>query len=292
MSESPRQILSRLLDWSMAMGVDTALSDEPMAWLGPDRPPPGVGFSRLQSGIAPTRPETAGGVRTGEPSPVASPRSPDVRPSPLRPRQSPAIANSASERPPVHTARNLAELARMIDAFEGCSFKATAKSTCFYRGADAAPLMIIGHAPGSEDESAGRPFVGPAGQFLDRMLAAIGMAEDNVHITNLVYWPLPAHRDPSLQESGLCRPFLERQIELVAPRVILLLGGIAASHMLATSEGILKVRGRWHEITSGGRKIPVLPSHHPTYLLSTPAAKKHAWRDLLQIRAELEGQPR
>lgn len=197
----------------------------------------------------------------------------------------------ASAREAARSARTLDELEQHLRSFDGCPLKATAKSTCFYRGSPTARIMIIGEAPGRDEDIAGKPFVGRAGQLLDRMLAAIDLGEADVHITNIVYWRPPGNRTPTPEEAQACRPFLERQIELVAPDFILTLGGPAAKAMLDTPEGILRLRGRWREITIGGRTIRLMPTLHPAYLLRQPEAKRQAWRDLLQLKAALDGEP-
>jgi uracil-DNA glycosylase len=184
-------------------------------------------------------------------------------------------------------ASNLDELAAILERFEGCALKATAKNLCFYRGLPGARVMLIGEAPGREEDLAGKPFVGPAGQLLDKMLVAIGLGEEHVHITNIVYWRPPGNRTPTPQEAQACRPFLERQVEIVAPELLVLLGGAAAKHLLAASDGIMRLRGRMREVAIGGRTLPALATLHPAYLLRTPAAKRLAWRDLLLIKAWL-----
>jgi DNA polymerase len=149
--------------------------------------------------------------------------------------------------------------------------------------------MVIGEAPGKEEDHAGKPFVGPAGQLLDRMLAAIGLREADVHITNIVYWRPPGNRTPTPVEAAACAPFLTRQIELVAPSILLLMGGPATKHLLGIEDGILKVRGRWRSIQRGGLELAAMPTLHPAYLLRTPAAKRQAWRDLLAVKSRLGG---
>ncbi len=147
--------------------------------------------------------------------------------------------------------------------------------------------MIIGEAPGRDEDLEGRPFVGRAGQLLDRMLAAIDLDESSVHITNVVYWRPPGNRTPTPQETQICRPFLERQVELVKPDVILLLGGASAKTVLDTTDGIMRVRGKWREAKFGQVNVRALATLHPAYLLRTPAAKRMAWRDLLVLKAAL-----
>lgn len=176
----------------------------------------------------------------------------------------------------------------MLEGFEGCSLKATAKNLAFYRGAAKARLMLVGEAPGREEDQEGKPFVGRAGQLLDRMLAAIGLTESDVHITNIVYWRPPGNRTPTPQEAQVCRPFLERQVELVAPDIIVPLGGAAAKHLLDVADGIMRLRGKLKPITVGAHSAKAMATLHPAYLLRTPAAKRQAWRDLLTIRSLLD----
>jgi DNA polymerase len=187
-------------------------------------------------------------------------------------------------------AASLDDLHKALAAFDGCGLKATAKNLCFYRGAAQAPVMIVGEAPGRDEDIEGRPFVGRAGQLLDRMIAAAGWTETDVHITNVVYWRPPGNRPPTPQEAEICRPFLERQIELVTPRVLLLMGGAASKQILRTDEGILKIRGRWQTLEFGNLKVPVIATLHPAYLLRTPIAKRQAWRDILSVNEALKPQ--
>jgi uracil-DNA glycosylase len=148
--------------------------------------------------------------------------------------------------------------------------------------------MLIGEAPGRDEDLQGKPFVGRAGQLLDKMLAAIGLTEADVHITNIVYWRPPGNRVPTPQEAQVCRPFIERQVELVAPDFVLLLGGAAAKGILDVADGIMRVRGKWREVTLGERTVRTIATLHPAYLLRTPGAKRLAWRDLLAVRAALD----
>jgi DNA polymerase len=148
--------------------------------------------------------------------------------------------------------------------------------------------MLIGEAPGRDEDIQGKPFVGRAGQLLDKMLAAIGLSEADVHITNIVYWRPPGNRTPTPQEAQVCRPFLERQVELVAPDFVLLLGGAAAKEILGATDGIMRLRSKWRDVALGSRKVRALATLHPAYLLRTPAAKRLAWRDLLAVKAALD----
>jgi uracil-DNA glycosylase len=182
----------------------------------------------------------------------------------------------------------LAELEALVAQFDGCSLKRTAKSLCFARGSDRAALMLIGEAPGRDEDLQGKPFVGRAGQLLDRMLASIGLSEEQVYITNTVYWRPPGNRTPSPEEIEACAPFLARQIELLSPKLLVLLGGAAAKSILGVSEGIMRLRGKWLTYAGAGREIPTLATLHPAYLLRNPAAKRQAWRDLLMLKAALD----
>ena len=150
--------------------------------------------------------------------------------------------------------------------------------------------MLIGEAPGAEEDRQGKPFVGPSGQLLDRMLATIGLSRQQVYITNLIFWRPPGNRPPTTTELAVCQPFLERQIELLAPQMIVFLGGSAARALLGVSEGVTKMRGRRYiyEPPSGGAPIPALVTFHPAYLLRQPINKRLVWRDFLRLRLELE----
>lgn len=193
-------------------------------------------------------------------------------------------------------ARNCTSLAALRDAvmaFDGCALKRTAKSTVFSDGATDAPLMIIGEAPGAEEDRQGLPFVGAAGMLLDRMLAAIGRDRSSAYITNILFWRPPGNRTPTAEEVALCLPFVRRHIALVAPKVVILAGGSAAKTLLETEQGITRLRGRWQSLTvpgiAEGRDftVPALPTYHPAFLLRRPAQKREAWRDLMAAHDRL-----
>lgn len=185
-------------------------------------------------------------------------------------------------------AATLAELEALVGAFDGCPLKRTAKSLCFARGNETARVMLIGEAPGRDEDLQGKPFVGRAGQLLDRMLAAIGLSESHVYITNTVYWRPPGNRTPSPQEIEACAPFLARQIELLAPKILVLLGGAAAKHILDVTQGIMRLRGKWLSYPCATGDIPTLATLHPAYLLRRPGEKRYAWRDMLMLKEALE----
>ena len=177
-------------------------------------------------------------------------------------------------------ANSLAELNAALEGFEGCALKRSATHTVFADGNPASRIMFIGEAPGRDEDRIGLPFVGRAGKLLDKMLAAIHLDRSSAYITNVLNWRPPENRDPSPEEAAQCLPFLRRHIELVNPGIIILLGAVAARHVMGFSEGIMKLRGRWLEYRVGETMIPVMPTLHPAYLLRQPAHKKLAWRDL------------
>jgi uracil-DNA glycosylase family 4 len=185
-------------------------------------------------------------------------------------------------------ANSLAELKAAMEAFEGCALKRTATNTVFADGVAEGRVMLIGEAPGRDEDRIGKPFVGRAGQLLDKMLASIGLdRQKNAYITNVINWRPPDNRDPSPEEAAACLPFLRRHIELAQPKVIILLGAVAARHVVGVSDGIMKLRGRWMEYRVGDQMVPLMPTLHPAYLLRQPAHKKLAWRDLQAIRARM-----
>lgn len=200
-------------------------------------------------------------------------------------------AQAALARAQAASASSLEELRACLAAFEGCNLRFTAKNLVFGDGNPAGGLMLVGEAPGREEDLEGLPFVGRSGQLLDRMLAAIGIDRGSAWIANVIPWRPPGNRTPTPQETEICRPFIERQIELVAPKVLVALGGPSAKLITGAAEGILRLRGSWKtHVTASGREIPVMPTLHPAYLLRTPAHKKLAWRDLLEVKARLREQ--
>ena len=285
-----------LIDWQRSMGADAVVADRAIDWLARDGAGPGAGFvwpqpqggeTRLteagrppQSPAAGSLPRSQGEAKTFVPPPVLR----------AEPRPQTPLAPSAAETEARRISRQaltLGTLETALRAFDGCGLKATATNLCFYRGAPQARLMLIGEAPGRDEDLAGKPFVGPAGQLLDKMLAAIGLDETHVHITNVVYWRPPGNRTPTPQETLACRPFLERQMELVAPDFVIALGGAAAKEVLGVTDGIMKLRGKWRQVSISGRMVPAMAMLHPAYLLRTPAAKQNAWADLLSLQTKL-----
>ncbi len=277
-------VVRALLEWQIAMGADEAIGEIAVDRLAPPplsrqipppSPPPQVGEG--QSGYPPGH---KGGGNVGTPNIVAPPA---------------ALAESLAEA--AQSARLLAAKAETIEAlgeivaaFDLCPLKRTATTTVFMDGNPAARIMIVGEAPGAEEDRQGKPFVGRAGQLLDRMLAAIELDRSKVQITNVIYWRPPGNRKPTSAEIASCLPFVLRHIALARPRVLVLAGGTAASALLPTGEGITRLRGRWFDLAVPGldKPVPTLPMFHPAFLLRTPERKREAWRDLLALKARLD----
>jgi DNA polymerase len=256
-----------LLQWYLDMGVDDALQELPA-----DR------FAESPA------PEPRGPGRA-----MPAPR-PEARPMPGSPAPGGPGADeipAAAARAAAQAAQTLDELKQAFERFEGCALKATATNLVFHDGNPQARVMFIGQAPGRDEDLAGKPFVGRSGQLLDRMLAAIGLDRTRAYIANVVPWRPPGNRTPSVQEVAACLPFLERQIELAGPDVLVLLGGEAAKAVLNLQDGIMRARGRWAPYTVGNRTVRALVTLHPAYLLRQPQHKRLAWRDFLALKKAL-----
>jgi DNA polymerase len=209
-------------------------------------------------------------------------------------RQPPAAtvpdeAQAALARDLARKASSLEELREIVAGFDGCNLKFTAKNFVFADGNPDGSLMLVGEAPGREEDLEGLPFVGRSGKLLDRMLAAIGLSrQTSAYIANVIPWRPPGNRTPTPHETEICRPFIERQIELANPAVLVTLGGPSAKVVLNATEGVLKMRGNWRvHTTASGKQIPTMPTLHPAYLLRNPAHKRLAWRDFLEVKAKL-----
>ncbi len=186
-------------------------------------------------------------------------------------------------------ATTLDALAAALDSFEGCGLKKTAKSTVFSDGVSSARVMLVGEAPGQDEDRSGKPFVGRSGQLLDAMMATIGLSRDtNLYIANVIAWRPPGNRAPSVEELEICKPFILRQIELAAPEIIVLVGGTSAKTLLNTKTGITRLRGKWQTLEIGGRAIPALPFFHPAYVLRRPETKADVWADLCALKQKLD----
>ena len=264
---SARDAAEALRWWSEA-GVDLALDETP--------------HDRFAESAAPPARRA--------PAPVAAPppaATQDAKPAPAMTAAPDEAARSARET--AAAARTLEELRAALERFEGCGLKATATQLVFADGAPEARIMLVGEAPGADEDRIGRPFVGRAGQLLDRMLASIGLDRTKVYIANVVPWRPPGNRTPTPQETAVCLPFVRRQIALVAPRLLVCLGGSATQTLLGAKEGITRTRGVWRDYASDdGASIPTLPMFHPAYLLRQPGAKRQAWADLRKLARAIE----
>lgn len=270
-----------LLAWLAEIGCDEAVGDAPLDWttlraparLGAPAPVSSAPqqFAPLQSGLSrPAPPEP----KPAQPKPA----------EPLGASEGAALARSEAGK-----AATLAELEAAIRAFDGCPLKRTATNTVFADGAPNARVMLVGEAPGEDEDRQGVPFVGASGKLLDLMLKSIGLDRTQVYIANILPWRPPGNRNPTPGEIAACLPFLERHVALIAPSVLIPLGGTAAKTLLNRAEGVTRLRGRWFEyrLDAGldGKTlvVPTLPMFHPAYLLRNPAAKKEAWRDMLLL---------
>ena len=209
---------------------------------------------------------------------------------PLSTRPVPSSPEGAqmSARAQAIAAETLEQLRQTMEQFDGCALKHSASKLVFADGNPDARIMLVGEAPGRDEDEQGKPFVGKSGQLLDRMLAAIGLDRDTVYIANIVPWRPPGNRTPTPQEISICLPFILRQIELAAPDVLVCLGGPSAHTLLNQQDGILRLRGRWFDFSAGGKTIPALATLHPAYLLRQPAQKRLAWRDLRALQSRLK----
>ncbi len=229
------------------------------------------------------------------PPPSWSPSAAPARPATPRPEAGflPGLASPASRaQTAAAAARTVAELREALAGFDGCPLSATAGSLVFSDGNPDSGLMLIGEAPGAEEDRGGRPFSGVSGKLLDRMLGSIGLDRSKVLLTNVIPWRPPGNRTPTDAEVLTCLPFLHRHIALLRPRRLLLVGGLAAKTLIGTSTGIRRLRGRWADVAVPGLDTPVraLPMLHPAYLLRTPGAKREAWADLLLLREDLDAE--
>lgn len=265
--------LGELLAFYAEAGVDEALSEEPVNRFA--QPVPARRQARSDGAVSASPERPAASVQR-QPQPAqAATAIPDE-------------AQAALARELAAGAATLEELRSRLEGFEGCNLKFTAKNTVFADGNAQAPVMLVGEAPGRDEDMEGLPFVGRSGQLLDRILAAIGLDRSGVYIANAIAWRPPGNRTPTPHETEICRPFIERQIELVNPRVLVTLGGSSAKLLLNTTEGILRLRGNWRRYeTRSGVAISAMPTLHPAYLLRNPAHKKLAWRDFLEVKARL-----
>jgi uracil-DNA glycosylase family 4 len=259
--------VQQLLAFYLEAGVDCALSDEPVNRLAdPDTPP-------AAAEIAPPKP-----VRIAASVPTPAQGAEAAAPE--------AAIQSAREA--ARTAPTLEALRALLENFQGCALKSTATRLVFADGNPQARIMFVGEAPGREEDLEGLPFVGRSGKLLDRMIAAIGLDRSSAYIANVIPWRPPGNRTPTPQETQICLPFIQRQIELVNPDVLVTLGNPSTQTLLSTREGIMKTRGRWFDYDTGTRIIRAMATFHPAYLLRSPSYKRMSWQDLRAIARALE----
>ncbi|TCK31204.1 DNA polymerase [Ancylobacter aquaticus] len=284
-----RDALADILAFHLEAGVDVALGEEPV-----DRFAESLAARGAPASLAAQEPPHMAG---GAPSAAASGATAQPARRAPAPANAPAIIAPASPPPPdvaaleareaAASAPDLDALRALLESFEGCPLKHTATRLVFADGNPAARLMLVGEAPGRDEDIEGKPFVGRSGKLLDRMLAAIGIDRTSAYIANVVPWRPPGNRTPTPQETAICLPFIRRQIELANPDLLVCLGGPSAQTLLGLREGITKARGRWVDYDTGSRTIPALATFHPAYLLRTPLGKRMAWRDMLAIEARM-----
>ena len=276
--------LADLLAWYVQSGADEAIGTA-----APNRY-----VARKEVAATPAFPAQEAAVRAPIAAKPELPPRPAAKPVPAAP-----LAPAAPLPPPDAATRDaksvaaacadLVGLRAALEAFEGCALRYTATNLVFGDGQAGAPLMFIGEAPGADEDREGVPFVGAAGQLLNKMLGAAGLDRSGVYITNILPWRPPGNRTPTPNEVTVCLPFLRRHIELVKPKILVLVGGTSAGTLLGTSDGINRLRGRWHSYRSaeGATPIPARAVFHTAYLLRTPARKREAWQDMLEIRRRL-----
>ncbi len=272
MMPDPAPTVQQLLAFYVEAGVDCALTEEPVNRLSDPDIPPAPGETTparlVKATPAPTTPAPTAGMRA------------EAAPAP--------DAAIASAREAARTAPSLEVLRDLLEKFDGCALKSTATRLVFADGNPRARVMFVGEAPGREEDLEGLPFVGRSGKLLDRMIAAIGLDRSKVYIANVIPWRPPGNRTPTPQETQICLPFIQRQIELVDPDVLVTLGNPSTQTLLSTREGIMRTRGRWFDYDTGTRVIRAIATFHPAYLLRSPSYKRMAWQDLRAIAKALE----
>jgi uracil-DNA glycosylase family 4 len=268
----PAPTVQQLLAFYLEAGVDCALTDEPVNRLADPDVAPAPSKTDPREVVVPR-------TLMQQPAPVPAPRA-DVM-------IAPEVAIS-SAREAARTAPTLEALRALLENFDGCALKHTATRLVFADGNPQARIMFVGEAPGRDEDVEGLPFVGRSGKLLDRMIAAIGLDRGKAYIANVIPWRPPGNRTPTPQETQICLPFIQRQIELVNPDVLVTLGNPSTQTLLSTREGIMKTRGKWFDYDTGTRTIRAIATFHPAYLLRSPSYKRMSWLDLRAIAKALE----
>lgn len=282
--------LEALLDFYQAAGIDRFLEERPVdRFTLPGASEAGHAGPRTAAGGGHVADRVAGEGQGTAPTPIRQADSLSIPATSSR--ESAVIPDGAavqSARERARTATNLQELHKALSEFEGCNLRLTAKNLVFADGNPDARIMFVGEAPGREEDTQGKPFVGRSGRLLDLMLAAIGLDRSSAYIANVVPWRPPGNRTPTPQETELCKPFIMRQIELADPELLVFLGAASAKSLLGVQEGIRRLRGRWMEYGLNGRTIACMATYHPAYLLRSPLEKRASWRDFLSLKARLD----
>ncbi len=283
--------LIALLDFHVESGVDIALDEAPHDRFAEIDVPAPV----REAPVALRREAPVDDVPASRREPLRG-HEPPPAPRPVAPR---TFGGSASAKPgeaagdaraKAAETTSLEELEGLLREFEGCSLRFTAKNLVFADGNPAARVMFVGEAPGADEDRIGKPFMGRSGQLLDRMMAAVGLDRSSAYIANIVPWRPPGNRNPTPQEVAICRPFVERQIALADPEILVCLGAPSTQTLTGTKDGILKARGRFYPYQlPDGREIRALATLHPAYLLRQPVQKRLAWRDFRTLKAALDG---
>jgi uracil-DNA glycosylase family 4 len=267
--------VQQLLAFYLEAGVDCALTEEPVNRLAD---PDVIPAAREATSPTPLRTVPAAIPAAANPAPRGE--------ATLAPE-----AAIASAREAARTAPSLEALRALLEKFDGCALKFTATRLVFADGNPQARVMFVGEAPGRDEDIEGLPFVGRSGKLLDRMIAAIGLDRTSAYIANVIPWRPPGNRTPTPQETQICLPFIQRQIELVNPDVLVTLGNPSTQTLLSTREGIMRTRGRWFDYDTGTRVIQAIATFHPAYLLRSPSYKRMSWLDLRAIARALEQAP-
>lgn len=269
-----RTDLMASLQWHLDAGCDECIADEPL--------------DRFQA----AEPEPASAPAQAPASPPASAPMPAVsRGTKTDPAEVDSNQQIKSALEMAAACETVEDLRGALAAFEGCALKKTATNLVLADGPEDAALMFVGEAPGAEEDRQGVPFVGPSGKLLNAMLQSIGMSRDEVIISNTVFWRPPGNRTPTAQESAVCRPFIERLVEIVSPQVLVCVGAPSAHALLGETQGISRLRGKWFSFQTPRLSHPIDATalFHPAYLLRTPIKKRDAWNDVRMISRRLKG---
>ena len=315
-SDAARRELESLLEFYLASGLDCFLEEEAVdrfalsedmasqqqatrnaAFSSSGRPSEGMPSPNGVTSPEASRQASQPAGRTGQSDGTLAPTR-GAAPASQAPVPGGAFADAVvpdrevveSARDLARQAKDLAELRDCLAGFTGCNLRLTAKNLVFADGNPDARVMLIGEAPGRDEDLQGKPFVGRSGQLLDKMLSAIGLDRSSVYIANVVPWRPPGNRTPTPQETEICKPFIRRQIELAAPDVLVFLGAASAKSLLDVQDGIRRLRGRWMTYDVAGRQVPCLATYHPAYLLRNPIEKRMSWRDFLALSHKLQNQ--